>query len=131
MARLDDIPKKDFFSTPPDYFEKLPAQILSQVQSSSRAHPKYYPVLRYSLQYALPLVLIAAALFFYEPEAPDAETLLASVETEELIDYLQETGISTEDLIETIDFSTADLEEIENEIYGESLPTLDSASIDL
>ena len=129
MAKLDDIPKKDFYTTPPDYFENLPAAIQSRIQKGPAA--RSFPVVKYSLQYALPLLLIIAAMFFYRSSTPDAETILASVDTEELIAYLQDAGVTTEDVLENIEFSTEDLQAIEDEIYENSFSGLDSAIIEL
>lgn len=129
MARLDDIPKNDYFTTPPGYFEKLPAAIESRTQKDPERNS--FPVVKYSLQYALPLILIIAALFFYQSGETDAETILASVDTEELIAYLQDTGLTTDDVLETFEFSTEDIQAIEDEIYEDSLPGLDSAIIEL
>lgn len=129
MAKLDDIPKKDFFTTPPDYFENLPAAIQSRVRKGPEA--REFPVVKYSLQYALPLLLIIAAMFFYRSSTPDAETILASVDTEELIAYLQDAGVTTDDVLESIEFSTEDLQAIEDEIYENSFSGLDSAIIEL
>lgn len=129
MARLDDIPKKEFFTTPPGYFEKLPAAIQSRTQRAPER--RSFPVVKYSLQYALPLILILAALFFYRRTATDAETILASVDTEALIAYLQDTGLTTDDVLESFEFSTEDIQAIEDEIYDDSFPGLDSAIIEL
>ena len=129
MARLDDIPKNEYFTTPPGYFEKLPAAIQSRTQKG--AERRSFPVIKYSLQYALPLVLIITALLFYQPGETDAETILASVDTEELIAYLQDTGLTTDDVLESFEFSTEDMQAIEDEIYEDSFPRLDSSIIEL
>ena len=129
MAGLEDIPKKEFFSTPPDYFDKLPSEIQARILARS-GNAWRRPVIKYSLQYALPLLLIAAVLFF-RAEDPNAEAILATVESADLVDYLHDSGMTTDDLMEAVDFSIDDLEEIENEIYDGSFSGLDSATIDL
>src|SRR5688500_3422245 len=129
MAILDDIPKKEFFTTPPGYFEKLPAAIQSRIQKGPE--PRSFPVVKYSLQYALPLILIIAVVFFYQRSATDAETILASVDTEELIAYLQDIGLTTDEVLESFEFTTEDLQAIEDEIYEDSFAGLDSAIIEL
>lgn len=130
MAIIDDIPKKEFFTTPPGYFEKLPAAIQSRIQKKA-PEPRSFPVVKYSLQYALALILIIAVVFFYQRSATDAETILASVDTEELIAYLQDTGLTTDEVLESFEFTTEDLQAIEDEIYEDSFPGLDSAIIEL
>ena len=88
-------------------------------------------MIKYSLQYALPLLLIAVALFFFRPQEPNAEAILATVGSADLVEYLQESGMTTDDLMEAVDLSSDELEAIENEIYDGSSSGLDSATIDL
>jgi hypothetical protein len=117
MAKLEDIPKKQIFNVPDGYFDKLPSRIQSRVSDQRSA--RMQPVLRYAMQYALPVLLVAAILFyFYRPSNPEAASILASVETEDLIIFLQETDLTTDDVLENIEFSTTDLEAIEDEVYA-------------
>lgn len=128
MRKLEDIPKKQVFNVPEDYFDNLPAQIQSRIATGEK-NPGIRPAYRYALPYALPLMLaVVAAVFFYKP-APDAESILASVETSEMIYYLHESPMSTEDLIENIDFNSADLDGIENEVYDLDLKGFDPDDI--
>jgi hypothetical protein len=78
----------------------------------------------------LPLLLIAAVLFF-PARTQNADAILATVESADLVEYLQESGMTTDDIMETVDLSNDDLEEIEDEIYEENFLGLDSATIDL
>lgn len=130
MAGLDDIPRKEFFSTPTDYFDKLPSKIQRRIHASSESTWRR-PLIKYSLQYALPLLLIAAVIFFSRTEQPNAEAILATVENADLVEYLYESGMTTDDLMEAVDLSEDELEEIENEIYDKSYLGVDSALIDL
>lgn len=123
MRKLEDIPKKQIFNVPEDYFDKLPAQIQSRIAPGEK-DPGIKPAYRYALQYALPLMLAVLAAVFYKPAA-DAESILASVETSELIYYLHDSQMSTEDLIENIDFNRSDLDGIENEVYDLGLKGFD------
>lgn len=130
MAKLDDIPKKTFFTTPENYFDRLPAKIQSRI-TQAEAGTRRNHILAYGLQYALPIVLVVALVVFYRSSNPDAETILATVDTEELIIYLQESGISTEELLDNVEFTPEDLEAIENEIYDPDLHGVESESLDL
>lgn len=130
MGRLENIPKKQIFYVPADYFDKtLPAAIQSRVATQS-AEAARKPAFRVAFRYALPLVLVAAVLFYYLQPRTDAESILASVETDDLIIYLQESGMTTEDLLETVNLSNEDLEAIENEIYMLEMPG-DEADVEL
>lgn len=102
MKKLEDIPKKEIFNVPEGYFEKLPAAIQTRVaERSTTAQASIF--VRYRLQYAIPVVLLMAFGIYWlnsPAEATDVNTLLASVNTEQMIAYLNESDISTEDLME-------------------------------
>ena len=122
MGRLENIPKKQIFNVPADYFDKtLPAAIQSRIATRS-SDASRQPAFRAALRYALPLVVGAAIVFYYLQPRTDAESILASVETDDLVMYLQESGMTTDDLLETVDLSNEDLEAIENEIYVLEMP---------
>lgn len=117
MGNLDNTSKKSVFQVPDGYFEKLAAQIQMKV-TDSRRFSENRPMWRYGFQYALPLLIVAVILLYAFPPRPDAESILSSVETADLVLYLQEdAGFTTEDLIENIEFIPADVEAIENEVY--------------
>lgn len=130
MGKLEDIPKKQFFHVPDGYFDRLPAQIQSRIETPKR-DARSNPVFRYALQYALPMLLVAAVLFYYSSTGPDPESILASVETADLINYLQEAGLTTEDVLENIDFNAQELEAIENEVYELNFQNMDDETLDL
>ena len=115
MGKLDNIPKKTVFDVPDGYFESLPAQI--QLRIAQRSGHVSAPVRRYALRLALPILVLAAAVFYYVNHQASPESILASVETPELILFLQESEMTTEDLIENFDFSTGELEALEDEVY--------------
>jgi hypothetical protein len=83
------------------------------------------------VKYALPIVLAIALVLFYRSSNPNAETILATVETEELILYLQESGMTTEELLDNVEFTADELEAIENEIYASDGLDAESESPDL
>lgn len=128
MGKLEDIPKKQFFKVPDGYFDKLPTQIQSRISNPGTVSGMQ-PVFRYALQYALPLVVVAAILFYNYSPRPDAESMLVSVETTDLIQYLQESDMTTEDLLDQIDFSGDELEAIENEVYDMDIMDIEDESL--
>ena len=134
MSKLEVIPKKQVFNVPQDYFDRLPTAIQSRIQSriaTSTAVTPVRPVFRLALQYALPLILIAAILFLYVRPEQDAASILATVDTEDLINYLHQSGLTTEDVLENVDFNSGELEAIENEVYNLELPDLGNEEIDM
>ncbi|MEX2235331.1 MAG: hypothetical protein WD824_24420 [Cyclobacteriaceae bacterium] len=130
MGKLEDIPKKQFFNVPDGYFDRLPAQIQSRI-ATGKGDTRGNLVFRYALQYALPVLLVAAVLFYYSSIGPDPESILASVETADLINYLQEAGLTTEDVLENIEFNAQELEAIENEVYELNFQNMDDETLDL
>lgn len=131
MSKLGDIPKKKFFIVPEAYFDKLPARIQARIEASKPVPTIHYkPVLRYALMYALPLLVIAITVFFSTRSRPNAETMLASVGTAALIQYLQESEITTEEMLESVDLGADELEALENEVYELSLEASDIETLD-
>lgn len=129
MAGLDNIPKKEFFTTPEGYFDQLPAKIQSRISGAEKSKGGDL-VLRYSVRFALPLMVVMAVVIFYNSGDSDVETILASIETEELIQYLQESDMTTEDVLDNVEFSSEDLEAIENEVYDAGLPEIQKGLVD-
>lgn len=101
MKRLEDIPKRSIFEVPESYFDQLPLKIQAKVEST-KPSASSSPLLSFALRYAIPVVfvgIITAYLFWPKPQRVQDE-LLASVSSESLISFLNETDLSTEDLIE-------------------------------
>jgi hypothetical protein len=119
MKKLEDIPKKEIFEVPDGYFERLPERIQTRISGSISSTENSF-IFRYKLQYALPLIIVVATgiYWFSAADQPEnVESLLASVQTEQLVAYLGESDITTEDLLEHVVFNFEDLEEIESEVY--------------
>ncbi|HEY0744615.1 MAG TPA: hypothetical protein VGD40_24275 [Chryseosolibacter sp.] len=116
--KLEDIPKKPIFNVPDGYFDQLPNKIQARISGNEKPKPSF--VLQYRLQYVIPavLVLVIGLLWLFAPAASnDAESILASVESEQLVAYLNESELTTEELLEDVDFSTSEVEAIESEVY--------------
>ena len=119
--KLEDLPKKEIFDVPEGYFEKLPGTIQTRI-AERQQQTTTRPVLRYAFQYALPLVvIITIGLIWFEKSSsnPSAtESLLADIQTEDLITYLDDTDMTTDELLEHASLDAADVEEIEQAVYG-------------
>jgi hypothetical protein len=116
MKKLEDIPKKEIFNVPDEYFEKLPSQIQNRIGEKKQSTFSF----SMGLKYALPAFVLIMAIFWFYPKSTDmqnSESILASVATEDLVAYLNDSEVSTEDVIESVDFSGTDLDEIEESIY--------------
>jgi hypothetical protein len=140
MKKLENITKKEIFNVPDGYFDKLPGKIQARISAGIPGKETNF-VFRYKLQFALavPIVigiaLLAVGINSYtsNQQPGDVESILASIQTEDLITYLDESGLTTDDLLENIEFDAIDLEAIENEVYDLNLEAegLDELADDL
>ncbi|RAV99521.1 hypothetical protein [Pseudochryseolinea flava] len=118
MKKLEDIPKKQVFEVPEGYFDSLPTRIQSRITGRKSSHA--FSLASFSWKYALPVVLLTAAGIFWFSQSgssTNAENILASVETEDLVAYLEETDLSTDEILTEIDFNADDANEIEQAVY--------------
>lgn len=125
MAKLDDIPKKQFFDVPDGYFEDLPSRVQSKI-STRGSEAGQRPFAQYALRLALPALLLAiVAIFYFRPTPPDMDSMLASAETEDLILYLQDAGMTTDEILEELDLSAEEVEALESAAYELDLEDID------
>lgn len=122
VKKLEEIPKNEVFRVPEGYFDSLPARISARIEArkaSPAPEPQgigWIPALRL----ALPVLLVAAAvyaLYLTGPATQNPEKILASVSTEALYDFLDESDLSTEELVNTLDVESFDLEGLEEDAY--------------
>ena len=119
MKKLEEIPKKEVFNVPEGYFENLPGIIQARVAKQNKSEA-VRPVLTYALQYAFPVIaFFALGLFWFisKNEAPTAESILASIQTEDLVAYLDEDDLTTEELLDDVTLSVEDAIEIEGAVF--------------
>jgi hypothetical protein len=129
MKKLEDIPKNHPFKVPEAYFDKLPGIIQSRI-----GQKEPMPYFRYAFQYALPVaILVTIAVIFFLPNSEQTvDTMLASVSTEELVVYLEQSDITTEELLESMDLNAENLEAIESELYNlDDVETLNELELEL
>ena len=123
MKKLEDIPKKEVFKVPEGYFENLPSIIQSRVAGQKKENA-FFPGFSLALRYALPVVVLGVIGYFWlgpETQQTSAESILATIETEDLVAYLNETDLTTEELLESVELDANDVDELEGEIYGDDL----------
>ena len=118
MKKLEDIPKKTIFEVPDGYFDRLPGVIQSRIaeKNPERERSSYFAL---SLRYALPaIMLIAASIFLYQNyynnnnSLADAASMLATVDSQDLIDYLDEDEVSMEDILEDVNTNEINPDEL-------------------
>jgi hypothetical protein len=120
MKKLEDIPKKNVFTAPDGYFDRLPGVI--QARASENKNQSFrFPILRLSLRYALPVLIASAGAFYYlsRPRAMSAQDLIASVDSASLVFYLDDGDLSTDDLLESIPLDLDEADAIRNQTIEE------------
>ncbi len=130
MKKLEDIPKKEIYRVPESYFDSLPGKIQARIGHRQEQPSAFY---RYRLQWVLPAIaMLVVAVIWFSPTAPaDVEAMLASVESDQLIAFLGDADVTTDDLVEDIAFSAEEIESIEAESYGLGLEDADLEDVEL
>ncbi len=119
MKKLEDISKKEIFNVPDGYFEKLPGIIQARI-GDERSERTVTSVFAYSLRFALPAIfLFAIGIFWFtrSDQTVSAESILASIETEDLVAYLSEVELTTDELLENASLDAEDAMGIEDAVY--------------
>lgn len=119
MKKLEDIPKKQVFEVPEGYFEKLPGIIQSRVTRPSEER-SWWINYKAAVQFALPaVILLAVGIFWFNRPADNlsAETILASIQTEDLVAYLDDADITTDELLEQVQLDHEEITNIESSVY--------------
>ncbi len=118
MKKFENLSKKIPFTVPEGYFDNLPL-ILQTKLEASRSVKNDHPYFRLALQYALPvLVMVVLFMLVFKPSTSESvEQILSTVSTEQLLTYLEENNLTTEELLDTIDFDSLSVEAIEQEVY--------------
>lgn len=116
MKRLEDIPKENIYQVPEGYFERLPQKVQARIESS---HPKHLSI-RWgmALRLAIPIVAFAAVGIFWWQSNRTIEDQLGTIELDQLAYYLEDSDFTTEELAETVIWSTDDLTELEEHVFS-------------
>lgn len=120
MKKLEDIPKKQLFEVPEGYFDRLPGLIQARV-SRQEKQSVGQPYLRYGLKYALPTFAIAVVTLFLwtGPTTQSAEEVLASISSEQLVAYLQETDLNADDFLDAVPLDQLEVEALQENVIQE------------
>jgi len=110
---LESLPKKQVYVVPENYFNELPTIIQTRVV---QPEPSSSPILSWSnaLRFALPVLTLIMMLVYFgtriNNDDLNVEAMLDDVPTEELVAFLTESDITTEDLLSLIDINELDLD---------------------
>lgn len=124
MKKLDQIEKKQIFTVPDGYFDTLPLAIQERVAQKRSINWFSIPVLRL----ALPVVaLLAVGIVWFKPfsSSPSIEEELSMLNESDLIAYLNESDLASDELENAFDLSSEEVGNLEQQVF-ESLQYSDS-----
>ncbi|MES2730169.1 MAG: hypothetical protein V4714_00405 [Bacteroidota bacterium] len=98
--RLDDMEKQNIFSVPDGYFETLPS-IIQAKAIKPRLELIWFGWRRWSVAFASVALLLMGIWFFTHNQTTTPAQNLAKVSSQEIIDYLKESDITQNELIES------------------------------
>jgi len=106
--KLEDIHKDNIFKVPDNYFEDFPDRLHKRIAEKEAVRPT--PVIR--MRTLINIAAAAVILFFViygisllSTRSSSAERILSNISSEELINYLVESDMSTDELLESLDIS--------------------------
>ena len=127
--RLDKIPKTRVFSTPEDYFDRLPAIIQAKAIEST-AKKGFFANLSVFYRLAVPALLIVLALFYVglrpSNDNNDVQAMLDEVSTSELIAFLNDSEMSTDELLNIVNIEEIGIEAM----FDEDIQLLDDSELE-
>ncbi len=116
MKRLEDIEKKQYFEVPERYFEALPLKIQERVSASKKTYRWFQaPAFRYALPVAAMLVI---GFFWLKPNAASIEDQLSAIHESELVAYLNDSDLNSEDLESAFILDDDDLNSLEEKVIS-------------
>jgi hypothetical protein len=116
MKKLDQIEKKQIFTVPDGYFDQLPLAIQERVAQKRSISWFSIPVLRL----ALPVVaLLVVGIVWFKPfsSSPSIEEELSMLNESDLIAYLNESDLTSEELENTFNLSSEEIDNLEQEVF--------------
>jgi len=131
-VKLEDLSKKETFSVPDGYFDALPTIIQTKAIDSTKKATVFNTGV--VLKFALPSLLLLMVVGYFgfknqfSPTTSDAniELMLANISTEEMVEYLDQTDLSSEDFLELVSF---DGEQIDD--FSMGLDNISDEELDL
>ena len=111
--KVEDLPKKQPYTVPDDYFKELPGIIQTRAVKPEQINT---PIFSWSssLKYALPIIALAIMLSYFgirlSNDNINVQAMIDEIPTEELVSYLTESEISTEELLSLINVNELDID---------------------
>jgi hypothetical protein len=131
--KLEDINKDNIFKVPDNYFENFPERLQKRIEETEQQ--KKTPVIR--LRAIINVAAAAIILMFViygitqiNDNSTSADQILSEISSDDLVNYLVESDMSTDEFLESLDMSV--LASTEDPIIEEFIPSdpLDEETID-
>jgi len=109
--QINHLKKENILKVPEGYFDDLPMRIQSRIEKPKSIWE--HSALSFSLKYALPsiaIVLIAYFGFLRSPSIPEYEAILNEISTEELVEYLAYSDVTTDEMLDNFDLEMLSME---------------------
>lgn len=134
--KIDELKKDNLFQVPEGYFEELPSIIQARVTEDRKADPIWIFQPAFSWAAVAASVLIFGVYFAFFRIGTDAtsnvELLIAEVSMEDLVGYIENSDLTTEELIASVDLEGFSYEDLAPEdMFLEDIEIYDLESIDL
>lgn len=130
---LESVKKENIHQVPDQYFEELPLKIQTKINEQKGTSPVFAGRMQLAWMMTAAMIIFIIGWLFY-PLGNDrltADQILADIQSEDLIEYLYEENISTEDILASIDqdFLLDEMDAIEAEMIDENLSEEELESI--
>lgn len=119
--KLDSIPRRNFQQVPEGYFDQLPSMIHKRIETESKSKSRVITIgfnwQTAAIAAAITLVLVFSGIFKSFSPPASAEDILAEVSVEEILEYLDYSEITTNEIIAVLNVDENDIDDfIENDI---------------
>jgi len=116
MKKLEDIEKKNIYTTPEGYFDQLPDKIQSRIQNQDQKRRQIWmnPALRYAAAAAIILLVGWFGIFRMSTinEPADYNQLLTEVSTAELVAYIESSDLTADEILDEINLDEQSFDKV-------------------
>ncbi|MEO9967036.1 MAG: hypothetical protein ABJF11_14655 [Reichenbachiella sp.] len=131
---LEDIRKENIHQVPEGYFDELPLKIQSRIAVEQEvSSPLFIPRMQLTHVLTAAIVIFVLGWLFYPMGQGDLsiDQSLAEIDSADLIEYLFEENVSTEDILAVVDqeYLLDEIGGFEPELFDESLSEEELESI--
>ena len=113
MKKLENIPKANIYKVPDGYFDRLPGIIQARTAKQAVQERPFYVL---ALRYAVPVLVIVFSLIFVvqknTTKSGDVDSMLAAISTEALTNYIIDSELTTDELLNEINLAQIDTYEL-------------------